>query len=66
MNQEEPTQKKLQSLEEATRCEGYSVSNLKEDINNFLWPRLPGHITLQRAEDFAIAIFNIIYPVMGG
>lgn len=32
--------------------------NLKPEINNFLWMRLPAETTLAQAEDIAMKVFN--------
>ncbi|HYF27573.1 MAG TPA: hypothetical protein VD931_17660 [Baekduia sp.] len=37
------------------------LSNLKSDINEFLWAHLPGRVTLDRAERIACAIHDVIF-----
>jgi hypothetical protein len=38
----------------------YLNSDLKEDINNFLWTRLPDNTTLNKADEIAFTIYNQI------
>lgn len=37
------------------------IDNLKPEINNFLWMRLPPETTLDRAEGIANQLFTIIH-----
>jgi hypothetical protein len=36
------------------------IDGLKEAINNFLWMRLPGRLSLSRAERIACEVYEII------
>jgi hypothetical protein len=37
------------------------VENLKTDINNFLWDRLPNNITLEKEKIIATRTFDMIF-----
>lgn len=37
------------------------LADLKQELNSFLWTKLPGSMTLQQAEDVSLDIMQIIH-----